>query len=340
MFAHTEDELQSRPDLKCTSLCPILARGGVCSDADCQFAHDKAELRVTNVFYKTGLCKDFQRGECLLGDTCRHAHVRDELQHTRTRSKEANSRRSSRSSVRSSNAENSQAEDTDHLGDNNSRRGSITSEQGDNFDVEAKPNGPAKVNVGGLGALLSQMSSQPKRRVTAPAKLQKQLKDHLKFGGNEYISDDESTGTSESDQATPEVENSPQSNPVNNALLDLYNQYKANEEFAQSQFQNLHKPVQKKPATFGAAWAAGNATKNAAQRKPQQVPNVQAQGGYPNNIQASQSQSFIPTFYMPYSGQIPAALTMSFGPNSNLDSSERHEIAEQLLQAQPEYYDD
>lgn len=45
-FAHSRQELQPLPDLRCTRLCPHLLRaGGACGDPGCRFAHQRQELR-------------------------------------------------------------------------------------------------------------------------------------------------------------------------------------------------------------------------------------------------------------------------------------------------------
>jgi len=44
-FAHTQDELESLPDLSCTKMCRALAGGGFCRDPACRYAHSAEELR-------------------------------------------------------------------------------------------------------------------------------------------------------------------------------------------------------------------------------------------------------------------------------------------------------
>eukprot|EP00928_Gymnodinium_smaydae_P075074 TRINITY_DN58094_c0_g1_i1.p1 TRINITY_DN58094_c0_g1~~TRINITY_DN58094_c0_g1_i1.p1 ORF type:complete len:422 (+),score=51.90 TRINITY_DN58094_c0_g1_i1:37-1266(+) len=45
MFAHTNDELRSSPDLRFTKLCPIRVRRGSCRDPTCTYAHSLDQLR-------------------------------------------------------------------------------------------------------------------------------------------------------------------------------------------------------------------------------------------------------------------------------------------------------
>jgi hypothetical protein len=275
-----------------------------------------------------------------------------------------NSRRSSRSSVRSSNAESSHAEDTDHFDDLNSRRGSRCSlediDRGEHFDAEAKPNGPSQFQGGKIGDILSLSLPLPNRRVTAPAKLQKQLQSKMaKFQAIDSLSD-ESTASELHEEGerlfndvSPERQDSPGSNRAGAAaaaLTNFYQQYKANEQYTHSQEQapqKQSKPTHKKqPMTFAAAWAAGNGNSpnswTTAQKESQQP--VPAPGGYPNNTQVdvggypnnTQAPCFLPSSYVYVTGQMGAPLPMPFGPNAGMDSVS----AEQLLQAQPEYYDD
>lgn len=49
-FAHDHNELQAKPDLGCTKLCPALLSEGQCPQMDrCKFAHRTAELRTIDV---------------------------------------------------------------------------------------------------------------------------------------------------------------------------------------------------------------------------------------------------------------------------------------------------
>eukprot|EP00746_Dinoflagellata_sp_MGD_P139646 gnl/MRDRNA2_/MRDRNA2_73077_c0_seq1.p1 gnl/MRDRNA2_/MRDRNA2_73077_c0~~gnl/MRDRNA2_/MRDRNA2_73077_c0_seq1.p1 ORF type:complete len:413 (-),score=69.28 gnl/MRDRNA2_/MRDRNA2_73077_c0_seq1:3-1241(-) len=79
VFAHSETELKSRPDLSCTRLCRVFLQTGQCNDANCSFAHSKDQLRTTDFFHKTKLCKFWQAGHCILDDKCRFAHTTNEL---------------------------------------------------------------------------------------------------------------------------------------------------------------------------------------------------------------------------------------------------------------------
>jgi len=78
-FAHTTNELKSRPDLSRTKFCRVFLETGQCPNYEtCTFAHSRDELRVTD-FHKTKFCKFWQLGQCNLGDKCRFAHSADEL---------------------------------------------------------------------------------------------------------------------------------------------------------------------------------------------------------------------------------------------------------------------
>jgi len=80
MFAHTAQELQTPPDLRCTKLCKRLIDTGVCGNKDCSFAHHADELRATSAFHKTKLCRFNHLGHCALGSRCNFAHAPEELQ--------------------------------------------------------------------------------------------------------------------------------------------------------------------------------------------------------------------------------------------------------------------
>eukprot|EP00746_Dinoflagellata_sp_MGD_P139647 gnl/MRDRNA2_/MRDRNA2_73077_c0_seq2.p1 gnl/MRDRNA2_/MRDRNA2_73077_c0~~gnl/MRDRNA2_/MRDRNA2_73077_c0_seq2.p1 ORF type:complete len:409 (-),score=69.43 gnl/MRDRNA2_/MRDRNA2_73077_c0_seq2:97-1323(-) len=79
VFAHSETELKSRPDLSCTRLCRVFLQTGQCDDPNCSFAHSKDQLRTTDFFHKTKLCRFWQAGHCILDDKCRFAHSTTEL---------------------------------------------------------------------------------------------------------------------------------------------------------------------------------------------------------------------------------------------------------------------
>ena len=65
-FSHSEAELQTRPDLRKTSLC----KTKFCSKGEvCPYAHSSAEL-----VNKAALCKFFLNGHCSHQDRCRFAH--------------------------------------------------------------------------------------------------------------------------------------------------------------------------------------------------------------------------------------------------------------------------
>jgi len=78
-FAHSPEELRSRPNLMKTSICRAFQKGK-CREENCKFAHGEAELRVTDTVYKTQLCVFHARGFCKKGNRCRHAHGHQELQ--------------------------------------------------------------------------------------------------------------------------------------------------------------------------------------------------------------------------------------------------------------------
>eukprot|EP00930_Biecheleria_cincta_P081764 TRINITY_DN7109_c0_g2_i1.p1 TRINITY_DN7109_c0_g2~~TRINITY_DN7109_c0_g2_i1.p1 ORF type:complete len:250 (+),score=21.50 TRINITY_DN7109_c0_g2_i1:52-801(+) len=71
MFAHGKEELQARPDLDKTALCPLRQ---TCTDPVCKYAHCISELRRTEQFAKTTPCRYHLAGGCKLGDDCLHSH--------------------------------------------------------------------------------------------------------------------------------------------------------------------------------------------------------------------------------------------------------------------------
>merc|ERR1719469_1364903 len=54
-YAHSEDELSSKPDLAKTRLCYAYFRGE-CAAPSCMYAHGYAELRATTDLFKRELC--------------------------------------------------------------------------------------------------------------------------------------------------------------------------------------------------------------------------------------------------------------------------------------------
>lgn len=74
-YAHDPAELQKRPDLSCTKICPEFTKTGRCSQADCSYAHSADELRATNLFKKTKPCRFWPTGHCNHGHKCRFAHI-------------------------------------------------------------------------------------------------------------------------------------------------------------------------------------------------------------------------------------------------------------------------
>jgi len=78
MYAHHSHELQGRPNLKRTSLCPQFMEIGYCEwiYSGCEFAHGHHELRGTSDFFKTKMCPLVSCGK---GPSCRYAHGYAEL---------------------------------------------------------------------------------------------------------------------------------------------------------------------------------------------------------------------------------------------------------------------
>lgn len=71
MFAHNKEELQQRPDLNKTALCPFKQ---TCTNPKCTYAHCISELQRTEQFAKTTPCRYHLAGNCKLGDACLHSH--------------------------------------------------------------------------------------------------------------------------------------------------------------------------------------------------------------------------------------------------------------------------
>jgi len=68
-YAHSEAELQAKPDLKKTSLC---RNAGNCSlGSSCSFAHSSKELRESS---RRIPCKWYLQGSCSHGKSCRFSH--------------------------------------------------------------------------------------------------------------------------------------------------------------------------------------------------------------------------------------------------------------------------
>lgn len=78
MFAHSFEELETKPDLRKTRLCKAYSKGR-CSYGACTFAHGEQELRFTDTFYKKTLCTFHLKGTCRNGEQCRFAHGEDDL---------------------------------------------------------------------------------------------------------------------------------------------------------------------------------------------------------------------------------------------------------------------
>ncbi|CBZ55764.1 hypothetical protein NCLIV_061890 [Neospora caninum Liverpool] len=81
-FAHSQEELRTPPDLRCTKWCRRVFRGQVCDDPGCPYAHSKEDLRCNGhqlLTFKTAMCKFHAKGVCLSGESCRFAHTAEEL---------------------------------------------------------------------------------------------------------------------------------------------------------------------------------------------------------------------------------------------------------------------
>jgi hypothetical protein len=71
-------------NLKCTKLCKFFFGPGCTKGENCMFAHTEDDLQTTPDLYKTQICKDWKKGNCPLGDLCRHAHGFEELRRPTT----------------------------------------------------------------------------------------------------------------------------------------------------------------------------------------------------------------------------------------------------------------
>ncbi|KFG64793.1 zinc finger protein ZFP1 [Toxoplasma gondii RUB] len=81
-FAHSQEELRTPPDLRCTKWCRRVFRGQICEDPGCPYAHSKEDLRCNGhqlLTFKTAMCKFHAKGVCLSGASCRFAHTAEEL---------------------------------------------------------------------------------------------------------------------------------------------------------------------------------------------------------------------------------------------------------------------
>merc|ERR1719277_489046 len=61
-FAHSQTELQLKPDLSKTRLCVVFQQTGQCSDPGCKFAHGEEQLCSTAMFYRKTLCMWNEKG--------------------------------------------------------------------------------------------------------------------------------------------------------------------------------------------------------------------------------------------------------------------------------------
>mmetsp|Transcript_39654 Transcript_39654/g.84586 ORF Transcript_39654/g.84586 Transcript_39654/m.84586 type:complete len:573 (-) Transcript_39654:280-1998(-) len=48
-FAHSQEELQPLPNLRCTRICPSLIKSGRCDEVGCRFAHRKEDIRQASL---------------------------------------------------------------------------------------------------------------------------------------------------------------------------------------------------------------------------------------------------------------------------------------------------
>lgn len=85
-FAHSADELQERPDLTKTQLCPDFENGS-CTNANCNYAHSVEELKPFPTL-KQKICMWYRKGTCNNGDACCFAHGRKDLRSSETTSSE------------------------------------------------------------------------------------------------------------------------------------------------------------------------------------------------------------------------------------------------------------
>eukprot|EP00397_Hematodinium_sp_SG-2012_P036883 GEMP01039874.1.p1 GENE.GEMP01039874.1~~GEMP01039874.1.p1 ORF type:complete len:362 (+),score=56.16 GEMP01039874.1:119-1204(+) len=73
-FAHSEEDVRTRPCLDKTKMCPKLQ---ACVYRNCRFAHTRDELSATTNFAKTKMCHFGEK--CMNGSSCRYAHSEKEL---------------------------------------------------------------------------------------------------------------------------------------------------------------------------------------------------------------------------------------------------------------------
>uniref|UniRef100_A0A0G4GT98 C3H1-type domain-containing protein n=1 Tax=Chromera velia CCMP2878 TaxID=1169474 RepID=A0A0G4GT98_9ALVE len=83
-YAHSIEEMKTRPDLRYTSWCRDFIRNGTCPRGQhCNFAHSGEQLRSTTAVYKTQFCPQWRAGrKCHFGKHCRFAHGDHELRTT------------------------------------------------------------------------------------------------------------------------------------------------------------------------------------------------------------------------------------------------------------------
>ena len=84
-FGGPQKQQTNKPnlDLYKTKLCPVVKIGAECSRGiRCHFAHSHDELRSKPNLSKTKICENFAKGNCDMGDNCNYAHSELELRST------------------------------------------------------------------------------------------------------------------------------------------------------------------------------------------------------------------------------------------------------------------
>eukprot|EP00920_Eleutheroschizon_duboscqi_P007483 GHVT01017056.1.p1 GENE.GHVT01017056.1~~GHVT01017056.1.p1 ORF type:complete len:497 (-),score=12.61 GHVT01017056.1:350-1840(-) len=70
-FAHDEEELRKRPDMRKTKLCRAWSQGKCHLGESCSYAHGREDLRHIG---KPAICQLFREGRCVKGGDCKFAH--------------------------------------------------------------------------------------------------------------------------------------------------------------------------------------------------------------------------------------------------------------------------
>lgn len=68
-YAHCEDELRAKPDLRRTRLCPRVAEGGRCRNRQCTFAHAVEELRSLRLAARR-MARNYSDDEESIDESC------------------------------------------------------------------------------------------------------------------------------------------------------------------------------------------------------------------------------------------------------------------------------